>query len=188
MSQVTRLLIALAAVCAGLIHLALVVGSPVPIAVLAAAVGTAELAWGLTMFVRDRIDAPAVVLAVALFPLVAWAAVVAAGAVSGAAESAALPVLPLGIAALFDLAVALVIARRLRNGERKVIRTSASEPSAARLLIPLFVGSLGAALLVTPALAATEAGAYAQPHGEHDADFVPQHDDPIELPDEHGGH
>ncbi|PJJ73667.1 hypothetical protein CLV46_3263 [Diaminobutyricimonas aerilata] len=186
MTQVTRLLIALAAVCAGLIHLALVVGSPVPIAVFAAAIGTAELAWGLITFVRDRIEAPVVVLSVALFPLVGWAAIVAAGAVSGATEAAALPVLPLGIAAVFDLAIALVIARRLRDGERKVIRTTGAEPSAPRLLIPLFIGSLAAALLVTPALAATEAGAYAQPHGEHDADFVPQKGDPIQLPDEHG--
>lgn len=65
-------------------------------------------------------------------------------------------------------------ARRTREGCH-VARTT---PSAVRYLTALMAGGLVVSALTTPALAATEAGSYAQPHGEHDGSFTPQRDAP----------
>ena len=55
-------------------------------------------------------------------------------------------------------------------------------PSAGRYLLTLTVGASSCAL-TTPALAATETGKYAKPHGEHNADFVPAQVDSNPLSD-----
>jgi hypothetical protein len=115
---------------------------------------------------RDRILAPAAVLTVALTPLAGWAVLLLAAAAGGAAELLQpFPLLPMAVAGAFELFVALVVGRRVRDGARSSLTDSPTAVPAGRFLAALFAGALASAALVTPALAATEAGAGAVPHG-----------------------
>lgn len=166
MSSVTRMWLAFAAICTGIIHAALAVTAPLPLALLLAGLGLVELAWGVLALVRDRIPAPAAVLAAALVPLAGWGILVLAAASGGAGEILeALPLLPMAVAAVFQLFVALVIGRQMRSGTRTAISDSPTPIPAGRFLAALFAGALASAALVTPALAATGAGEGALPHG-----------------------
>jgi hypothetical protein len=166
MSPVTRMWLAFAAICTGLIHAALAATAPLPLAVLLAVLGIAELAWGVLTIIRDRIAAPAAVLIGALAPVAAWGVLVLTAAAGGARELLEpLPLLPMSAAAAFELFVALVVGRRLRGGARAVIADSPAPIPAGRFLLALFAGALASAALVTPALAATHAGDGALPHG-----------------------
>src|SRR5688572_30591912 len=119
MSPVTRMWLAFAAICTGIIHAALAATAPLPLAVLLAALGLAELAWGVLTIMRDRILAPLAVLAVALAPLAGWGVLVLAAASGGAGDLlSALPLLPMAVAGAFELFVALVVGRRVRSGAR----------------------------------------------------------------------
>ncbi len=180
MSPVTRMWLAIAAICTGIIHAALAATAPLPLAVLLTALALTELAWGVLTFLRDRVLAPVVVLIVALAPVGGWALLVlgaAAGGAGGLLEP--FPLLPMAVAAAFELFVALVVGRRIREGARASLRDSPAPVPAGRFLAALFAGALASAALVTPALAATEAGQGAKPHGHG---VVPQ-----ELL-EHGDH
>jgi hypothetical protein len=120
------------------------------------------------------------VLVVALIPLAGWAVlllVAGAGGASGPLEP--FPLLPMAVAAGFELFAALVLGRRIRDGARTSLSDSPAPVPAGRFLAALFAGALASAALVTPALAATEAGRGAMPHGHG---VVPE-----ELL-EHGGH
>jgi hypothetical protein len=166
MSPVTRMWLAIAAICTGLIHAALAATAPLPLAVLLTVLALTELAWGVVTFMRDRIAAPAAVLAIALVPLAGWAAILLAAAAGGAAALLEpFPLLPMTVAGGFELFVALVLGRRPRNGARSTLADSPKPVPAGRFLAALFAGALASAALVTPALAATEAGAGAVPHG-----------------------
>jgi len=193
MSPITRTWLAFAAIGAGLIHLALVISSPLPLSVLLGVLGAAELVWGVMAFLRDRVAAPRVVLWAALVPVVGWGlTVVAAIVLEDTALAAALPVLPLAVASIFELFIASVVSfdRRRTPQDLAVERPT---PGAVRYLGAVTIGALAVSLLTTPALAATEAGRYAQPHGEHSADVTPAETAPapapatIRLPD-HSGH
>jgi hypothetical protein len=158
--------LAFAAICTGLIHAALAATAPLPLMVVLAALGLAELAWGLVTIVRDRILAPAAVLAGALAPVAAWGLLVLAATGGGARDLLdALPLVPMAIAGAFQLFVALVVGRRVRNGAHRTIPDSPKPIAAGRYLAALFAGALASAALVTPALAATDAGEGALPHG-----------------------
>lgn len=50
--SITRAWLAFAAIGAGMIHLALVVGSPLPLAAAPALLGAAELGWGVAVLMR----------------------------------------------------------------------------------------------------------------------------------------
>jgi hypothetical protein len=158
--------LAFAAICTGIIHAALAATAPLPLAVLLAAFGIAELAWGVLAITRDRIVAPVAVLTAALAPVAGWGVLVLAAAAGGAGDLLAhLPLLPMAIAAAFELFIALVVGRRVRSGARSAIADSPKPVSAGRFLIALSAGALASAALVTPALAATDAGEGALPHG-----------------------
>jgi hypothetical protein len=164
MSQITRTWLAFAALGAGMIHLALVISSPLPLGIAFALLGLTEVVWGILAFIRDRIAAPRVVIAVAMAPVVVWALALATAVVLGQpAIASGLPVLPLSIATLFELLIAATVAAHLRGDSER----AKSSPSAARYLGALFIGAIAVSALTTPALAATEAGAFALPHGEH---------------------
>ena len=187
MSTITRTWLAFAALGTGMIHLALVISSPLPIAMVLTVFGVVEVAWGVMTFIRERIAAPRLVLAGALLPIGAWGLLVAAAAAFDNPELASsVGLTAMGIAAILELFVAGVIAVKLRRG------TDFSAPSrmprsAAVYLGGLMVGGVLVAGLTTPALAATEAGIYAQPHGEHSDTFQPKIDEEIilNLPDHH---
>ncbi|MCU1405264.1 MAG: hypothetical protein JWQ43_1567 [Glaciihabitans sp.] len=166
MSTVTRTWLAFAALGTGMIHLALVISSPLPIAIVLVLIGVAEIGWGVLTFVRDRIARPRLVLVAAVAPIVLWAAVVLAAAATGtAAVGADLGFSALAIAAVLELFVAGVLAVQLRRGIN--FAAPSRTPPAGRYLLGLVLGGLAVASLTTPALAATEAGLYAQPHGQH---------------------
>jgi hypothetical protein len=178
MSAITRTWIAFAAVGTGLIHVALVIGSPLVLAIPLGLLGIIEFGWGVFAFTREQLPTPRAAMVVAVAPLVAWGLLVAAAStLKVPALVAVLDVVPWGIAAIFQIFVAGMLARhsrRVREGKR----TAASATGAARYLAALMLGALAVSALTTPALAATEAGINAQPHGEHDSSFTPQGDTP----------
>ena len=99
------------------------------------------------------------------------------GAAGSAGAIGGLRVLPMLVASLLDLAIAIGITWILRRDPAR----AAVPLRPGRYLLALGAGALVVAALTTPALAATEAGAAAIPHGP---------DGPFELilPGEHGGH
>lgn len=171
MSTITRGWLAFAAIGTALIHLALVVGSPLPLGVVYAAMGAAELAWGVAAMTATRLPTPRLALTGALIPLLLWMLLLASAVTTqNPAVAAAVPLLPLAVATLFELLVAGTIAVHLRRSG--AVAHNPKAPSAGKYLLGLMVGSLLVAGLTTPALAATEAGRLAQPHGEHSDEFV----------------
>ncbi|WP_213815304.1 hypothetical protein [Glaciihabitans sp. dw_435] len=173
MSTITRTWLAFAAIGIGMIHLALVISSPLPIAVVLVILGAIEFAWGIMTFIRDRIAYPKLVLFGALLPILLWSLLmVVAGLLEQPGLASTLGFTALGIASLLELFVAVVIAFQLRR--KTDFSVPSRTPAAGRYLLGLFVGGLIVAAATTPALAATEAGAYAQPHGEHTLGFTPK--------------
>src|ERR1700709_1137615 len=169
MSTITRTWLAFAAIGTGLIHFALVIGSPLPIGIVFAVFGLIEFGWGVFTFARDGPAAPRAVRGGALVPIVAWALLLVAASVSETPGIAAsVPLFPLAIATVFELFIAVTVAIHLR----RITDAPARTPGVGRYLIGLFAGGLVVAALTTPALAATTAGAYAQPHGDHGVEFI----------------
>ncbi|MFP7761766.1 hypothetical protein [Marisediminicola sp. LYQ85] len=194
MSQITRTWLAFAALGTGLIHLALVVGLPLPLGILLGALGAAEFAWAIVTLARDDLVAPRIARVVALVPVLGWSVIVVTATifdVSGLAS--ALPVLPMAVATLFELVAVAILSSALRPAERVAehttdTREAPSAPALAlatpsvstthpvRYLVALTAGAVVVGALTTPALAATEAGRYAQPHGSHDGSAVTPND------------
>ncbi len=205
MGQITRTWLGFAAIGAGLIHLALVVGSPAPLAVPLFLLGLAEFGWGVLTLARDTLLAPAVARVTAVAPVVAWSLlVVVSTLLQNPAIVASLVFVPMAAATIFNVYIAVVLSVHLRRGAsakgadrpRSDAAASAAAsvtPPAGRYLLALGAGALVMAGLTTPALAATEAGRFAQAHGEHSADFVPEpkDDDPLSgllVPEHDSGH
>lgn len=159
--MIVRTWVAFAAIGAGLIHIALVLGSPLPLGIAFAMLGLAEFGWGVLTFARDSVPLPRVALVVALAPIVIAGALAATGL--GLVIPGSVRLLPLAVASLFELFIAGVLASQVRRGVRK--EASPVTPAVGRYLLGLVVGGLVVASLTTPALAATEAGQHAQPHG-----------------------
>ncbi len=162
MSTITRMWLGFAALCAGIIHLALVGSSPAPVAVLLAVIGTAECAWGLATFVRVRILAPRTVLVAALAPVLLWGVLVAAAAVSrNPAVASYLGFDSMALGSVLGLFISLTLAIHLRRGAD--LSAPTRDSSAPRYLLGVVAGGLLAAAIVTPALSASDAGRYAKP-------------------------
>lgn len=162
MSAVLRAWLGFAALGAGLIHLALVVGSSPAIGIPLLLIGSAEFAWGVFAFTRPTLPVPHAARIGVLVPLLGWALLLG---VTAAELTPGLRVLPMLVASLLDAAVAIGISLVLRRADRG----TADRPlPAGRYLLALGAGALVIAALTTPALAATEAGGSAVPHGEID--------------------
>lgn len=146
MPALQRTWISFAAVAAGLIHVALVVGAPTWAAVLVGMLGLAEFVWGAITFSRDRPPLPRVALAVALVPGLLWVV----GLVTHTVPPSFAP-LSLGVATLFTLFVAGVLGAHLRGGERRI-------PGAVRYTVGLVIGVVVIVALTLPALGATVVG------------------------------
>lgn len=159
---------------AGLVHLALVIGSPLGVGIPLIIVGAAEFAWGVFAFTAPVLPLPRLARVAALVPILGWVAVLVLG---GIGAIGGLRVLPMLVASLLDLAIAIGITWILRRDPAK--KPAPLRPG--RYLIALGAGALVVAALTTPALAATEAGAAAVPHGD---------EEPFELilPGGHGSH
>jgi hypothetical protein len=164
----------LSALGGGLVLLALAAGAGGTAGVALAGTGIAGLGWGLLSLRAGRAIAPAVALGVGAAVLVGAGALVG----TGLAASTGVAVGPLVAASAFIGVVAVHSAFVVRRGSRAAARTiphptgpadAAPQPAVdGRLsLAGLVAGALLVAGLATPALAATEAGELAVPHGEH---------------------
>lgn len=189
MSTVTKTWLAFAALGTGMIHLALVISSPLPIAVALGFFGAIEVGWGLVTLAGDRIRMPRLVLLGSLLPVLFWALVVGASAAFGGPSLTSIVGLTaLAAATALEVFAAVTLAVHVRRGTD--FSVAAKTPPAGRYLAGLLVGGIVVAALTTPALAATEAGLYAQPHGEHSDEFQPRTSEgspAFELP-LHSGH
>lgn len=167
MSPIIRTWLALAAIGAGLIHVALVIGAPLGVGLVLAVIGLAEFAWGVMTFSGDSLPLPRIALAGATLPVLGWGLLLGASAVAEASATVStLPFVPLAIASVFELFIAAVIGRHLRVPEPTASR------GAARYLVGLVVGGLVVAALTAAALAATPAGGSTSPGGTF---VVPDH-------------
>jgi hypothetical protein len=167
MNAVVRGWLGFFALGAGLVHLALVIGSPLVVGIPLLLVGAAEFAWGVFAFTAPAVPLARVARVAALVPILGWVVllVLGGGAIGG------LRVLPLLVASLLDLAIAIGITWILRRDPAR----AAVPLRPARYLLSLGAGALVVAALTTPALAATEAGGAANPHGTDSTD------EPFEL-------
>lgn len=165
------------AIGAGLVHVALAVGSPPPVAAVLVLVGVAEFAWGALAIARPTPPVPRVALAAAFVPVIGWTLLlVVAGTDSLGPLTSSTQLLPMLVASLFDLLLAGGLTAMLR---RAAPTTPATAPAATahpgRRLVAVIVGALVIAAITAPALAATEAGQLA---GSPGTSFVgpPSHD------------
>ncbi|MET0887081.1 MAG: hypothetical protein ABWX92_11590 [Mycetocola sp.] len=173
MTDSSRSGMALASLGVGLVHLAVAAGSPLFLAIVLAGFGIAELGWGVATLATGRILLPRVALPLALTPIALWGLdITAAVAIGGSGLTASLPFGPMAAASLLSLflAACLAFAQRRSLGPRP----EASAPRPVRQLLGMTAGALLVAGLVTPALAGTNAGSQAVPHGEHGTSVVPE--------------
>jgi hypothetical protein len=150
---------AVAAWGAGLIELALGAGASMRdgddrgAGIILIALGAGTLVWGAVTLARGRIVVPRAGVAGALGGIVAAVAALVA-------DPARTSVLAVAALAALLISAAIACATRLRR------RTARADEAPPRLWV-LFVAAIVVAALVTPALAATEAGRSASPHGTH---------------------
>ncbi|MCU1514002.1 MAG: hypothetical protein JWO10_1092 [Microbacteriaceae bacterium] len=168
MSQITRGWLAFAAIGAGVIHLALVINAPLPLAVVLGLLGIAEFGWGVMVLSRDRVVVPRLARAGAIVPMIAWSLMVVTATVLGAPFLASIfNFVPMAVASLFELFIAGYLSVQLRRDPQvDGGKTPKRAPAAGLYLIGMFAGALLVAALTTPALAYTQAG-IDNPHAGH---------------------
>jgi hypothetical protein len=166
LAAMTRSWPMLGALGAGLVLAALAAGAGGAPQVVLAGLGVAALGWGTLSLRAGRMLAARSVLGVTVAALLAGGVAVGAGAMTEVAG------LPLAAASVFVASVALSAALALRATPVRVEETAkpASRDShSLRPLVGLAVGAARVSALATPALAGTEAGESAVPHGRHGA-------------------
>jgi hypothetical protein len=169
MSPVVRTWLGFAALGSALIHLAVGATAGFPLSVLLVGFGVAELGWGIATLATGRVLAARIVVGAALIPVLIWGATAALGSGLGVMNAQiGLPLYPMAMAALLDIFLAATVAialRRASNGAPTPVR--AASPAGWRFVIGLVVGGFLLSAITTPALAATEVGSHAVPHGTH---------------------
>lgn len=164
----------LAAFGGGLVLTALAAGAGGAMQPALVLAGVAALGWGGLALRAGRVIAPSATLVVTAAALVGMAAAVS----TGAAATTDVPPGPLAAASVFIVVVAISAGLELRARTRPARSAgrgqasgrgdrSAAASDTARL-IGLVAGAALVAALATPALAATEAGELAVPHGSHE--------------------
>ena len=157
----------LGALGAGLVLAALAAGAGGAPQIVLAGLGVAALGWGVLSLRADRPVAPGAALGVSVAALLTGGAAVGSGAMADVAG------LPLASASVFMASIALSAALAVRARRTEPVRVEESERPTARgprprlSLVGLIIGALLVSGLTTPALAATEAGELAVPHGQH---------------------
>jgi len=171
MTVITRAWLSFAAIGAGIIHLALVISSPLAIGIPLALFGIAELTWGVLILVKDRLVSPRLAHAGAVTPLLLWSLITVTVTLLAAPQVASsLRFVPMGIAAIFELFIAGVLSVILRRQTETETETEPSTPAAkpataVKYLSAVIIAGVLVGALTTPALAATQAGAVAIEHG-----------------------
>jgi hypothetical protein len=169
LAAMTRSWPMLGALGAGLVLAALAAGAGGAPQVVLAGLGVAALGWGVLSLRAGRVLAPRTVLGVAVAALLAGGAAVGAGAMTDVAG------LPLAAASVFIASVALSAAVAVRRRRAEQVRfeepanPASRDPHALSTFVGLAVGAALVSALATPALAATDAGETAVPHGRHGA-------------------
>lgn len=157
-----RAFLAVAALGAGLLHAALAPSAPLPLLVLLLVVAAAELGWSVTTLARDRPLFFRLVPVLALIPVAAWAALAVVGATATSGTVLSLPLLPMGVASLLDVAVAAVSAVVLRRD-----RPASAHGGAVRFVAALALSASAVCAVTIPALGLTDAGYAAVKVGHH---------------------
>ena len=169
--DVVRVWAAFAGLGAGLVHAATVgprLTESVVAGVILVVLMAAQLGWALLVLSRGAVPLPRLSVAVSLGLVVLWAGTRATGlAPVGLADV---------VAAGLHLSVAWLVMADLRAtaddaragaGADAVPDGRSAGAGAGRRFALLFAGALLASAVTTPALAASEAGQHAVPHGEH---------------------
>ncbi|WP_104090013.1 MULTISPECIES: hypothetical protein [unclassified Cryobacterium] len=179
MSAVIRTWLGFAALGAALIHLAVGVTAPFPLSVLLVGFGIAELGWGIATLATGRVITPRIVVGAALIPVFIWGVTAALGSGLGVTSAqTGLPLYPMVVASLFNIFLAATVAIALRRAPNGIptavgaaspgtLTPGSPTPGGWRFLTGLVVGGFLLSALTTPALAATEVGSHAVPHGSH---------------------
>ena len=173
MNDISRSVMALASLGVGLVHLAVGAGSPLFPAILLVGFGIVELGWGVTLLAAGRVVLPQLALALSLVPVALWGLDVTMSIALGIpGMTSTLPLGPMAAASLLSLVIGLSLSFSRRRARWPRPTASATRPG--RYLLGMLCGSLLVAGLVTPALAATNAGSHAIPHGEHGTSTLPE--------------
>lgn len=143
---------ALAAWGAGLVHAATAAGAPWGVLLLLCAAGLAEFAWGVATLRAGRLARPRAALLGAVGILLGSAIATLAGGMGLA---------PFGASAVLLLWIVAAAGARMRRPGG-----AHDAPGPARAALGLVIGAVLVAGLTTPALAMTEPGEHAVPHGE----------------------
>lgn len=179
MSVITRSWLSFSAIGAGVIHLALVISSPLAIGIPLVLLGVAELTWGVLIPVTDRLLWPRLAQAGAITPLLLWSLLTVTTTLLSAPQiTSSLRFLPMAIATIFELFIAGVLSVVLRRqtetdtatATATETETEQSSPvgkpaSAVKYLSAVIIAGVLVGALTTPALAATQAGTVAIEHG-----------------------
>ena len=161
MSAVLRNWLGCLALGSGLVHVALVIGSPPPVAAVLLVVGAAEFVWGAFTIARPTPPVPELARTAAFAPVIGWALLlVIAGADSLGPLTSSTRLLPMLVASLFDLLVAggLTVMLRRAAATPPSHRDAPVAPLTGRQITAVIIGALLLAAITAPALAATEAG------------------------------
>ena len=166
---------AIAAWGAGLIQLALGAGAITGVGgglairvagIFLIVIGAVAIGWGAATLARGRIVVPRLAVGGSLAGILTTTAAMAL-------DPTRVSVFAVAVASALLIAVALgcTLARRRASLPAQSRTTDAARPR----LVGLIVGAVLVAGVVTPALAATEAGQHAVPHGEHSEIVEPGH-------------
>jgi hypothetical protein len=174
-TSISNSLLAMCALGAGLVLIATGAGSSPVGAIPLVTLGVAALLWSVVVLVRDRVPGLRASFAGAVGAVVVWVGLYGLASLGVTTVPPFLPTLSSTL-----LVVAGVLARRLRRVtlastapdelELDALVTRASrrprrEPSTGRYVLTLLAGAAVVAAITTPALAQTNAGAFAVPHG-----------------------
>jgi len=164
MATMIRTWLGLAALGAGIVHLAVAAGAPLVATLLLSLIGALEVAWGVTALAREQVPVPRIALAGAVLAVAGWVVVLLLGAgamshMAGMSSGAgiALPVLPMLGAAALDLACAASLAVVVRRGRPAVVR----QPGVWPYLGGVVAGAAVVAGITSACLGATPVGALA---------------------------
>ena len=134
MSPATRAWLAFPAVGAGIIHLALALAAPLPLAAVLAIFGFVEFFWGVLTFAGQQVPVPRIALVVALVPTIVWGIAVAAG------FAPALSLFAMAGACLLELIVVVCLTRHLRRANAASQRSSVVGVVAALIVVAAVTG------------------------------------------------
>jgi hypothetical protein len=148
------MLAGLAAIGAGLVHLATAIGSPPAVAVVVAVIGIAEFGWGVVAVAARGIPAPTAARIGAVLPIVLWVLVlVVAGPAQLGPFTSTLRLAPMLAASALDLVVVFAVTVAVRRARAGRTPSRGRGPVAG-----VVVAGLAIAALTAVALTATEAG------------------------------